>query len=169
MKIRKVLLISSVLIIIGVILGIVYSQYSLKGFLLWRGIKMDQVVMTQQLSNPNGSAVLYSKSSKAGILFIENSGNRYIEISHEWAEKNNSPFMMLASSYLSILEGGVPKSSFILGGYGLVQDGEKLKLQLGDHLVEPEHHFFDSDKGILYFIHVVKNADEMESYSIVVS
>lgn len=80
----------------------------------------------------------------------------------------SSQAILLTAPYLSILTGGVPKASLVVGGYGFVQEGQSLELQLGKGLVKPELQMMDSDNGLIYYIHILNDIENSESYTVVI-
>lgn len=157
----------SLLLIAVIAFGAYFVQYNLNGFLLWRGITTKQVVLQHPIDHTEGSAVLYRKPEKAGLVLVGKSGKRYVELKHEKSDLS-SQAMLLTAPYLTILPGGEPKASLVVGGYGFVQDRQSLELQSGKELVKPELQMRDGDKGLIYYIHILNDIENSESYTVVI-
>lgn len=157
----------SLLLITVIAFGAYFVQYNLNGFLLWRGITAKQVVLQHPINDADASAVLYRKPLSTGFILVGKSGKRYVELKHEKSDLS-SQAMLLTAPYLTILPGGEPKASLAVGGYGFVQDGQSLELQLGTKLVKPELQMMDSGNGLIYYIHILNDMENTESYTVVI-
>jgi len=164
---KKAMLGMGLLLIIVIAFGVYLFQYNLNGFLLSRGVTGKQIVLQYPINEADVSAVLYRKAQHTGLMLVGKSGKRYVELKHEKSDMSNQA-IMLTAPYLTILPGGVPQASLVAGGYGFVQDGQSLSLQLGEELVLPELQMMDNDDGLIYYLHNLNGMDNIESYTVVI-